>query len=162
MAHLHRSGVVARGKTVYNVAIRLELFQQGSADIVLGLDFVRVELVVDAAGIDRRLDVHFEVEIVEDCLVKEKKKIYVLKSEQGNGCYQQGRRNDARASRGAHDHLDLVVVADDRGRGRGEGSLAWLDKVVWGRSDAKRIGLVGRGKVVHLVVEDDARSRHHL
>ena len=46
--------------------------------------------------------------------------------------------------------------------GGGEWSLARTDEVDFGRREVVRVGDVGRGKVVHFVVQHHTRFRHHI
>lgn len=66
--------------------------------------------------------------------------------------------DDAAPARGADDIVQGAVVAildDGRGNGR-QGPLAGLDEVGGRGRVPEGVGLVGDGKIVHLVVHDDA------
>ena len=58
-----------------------------------------------------------------------------------------------------NDQSHISIRLDDYGRAHGgQGALPWLDKVGRRWGDAENVGDVGRGEVVHFVVEDDARA----
>lgn len=72
------------------------------------------------------------------------------------------RREDARSSRAAQDGAQgAIALVHDGRRGRGQGTLARCRVVVRRGRQAKGVRRAGDGKVVLLVVEDDARLGGH-
>ena len=97
--------------------------------------------MMEARRVHGLLDVHPEVDHVQDHL--------------------HHRRRNPRAARGADGHEQLAVPDDDRRRHRRERPLARLNRVRLALHEPEHVGRSRlRGEVVHLVVDEESKSRH--